>query len=490
MPGHQMTSSRSTFASVLLLPVSYCWSLPLSSLLLASLLGARHHPPRGSREPQADPHRPGGGTPARGHHLHASALQVAMARLDPLPRPGLHGQVEVGSLGPPPGPQHHQHCPALAGAGDQPSGHPRAHGPGGADQYSVHAVEEGGGHLGPQGSGVGDEHEVPEVHLELGEGHDPRVGRAHHRAPRGDRGGGEEGEPQCGATTGGTLRGTGAAAPGAGGALTDADSHDATPLQAPSGKEGGEGGEHGQQLVPARGGGPSPGGGNGTDVPRSHRAFSLLSGHGRGRGTGAAGAHDRTLSNICSIFHRDAGQRPPRPTSRTIPGVISPPGRGPWRAVRGAGTGGRGPALRSGPRSGPGPRAADRHGSVVNQGVSRTHPIRLRSSTTSAMPVSPRATTSTGSRRRMTVDVVTVGICSPRWARGPSTTRARAAPTPPGRGTGALTERVRTSSSPASAESASSVRRSPMPGSTTVVPKSDRKPSAAPPHRPRAWERS
>jgi hypothetical protein len=40
---------------------------------------------------------------------------------------------------------------------------------------------------------------------------------------------------------------------------------------------------------------------------------------------------------------------------------------------------------------------------------------------------------------------------------------------------------VCTSSSPASAERASSVRTSPIPGSTTVVPNSERKPSAAAP---------
>ena len=90
----------------------------------------------------------------------------------------------------------------------------------------------------------------------------------------------------------------------------------------------------------------------------------------------------------------------------------------------------------------------------------------------------------------MTVDVVTVGTCQERSARAPSTNRDSTAPTPPGGCAGALTERVRTSSSPARAERASSVRTSPIPGSTTVVPNRDRNPSAAEPHRPRAWERS
>ena len=90
----------------------------------------------------------------------------------------------------------------------------------------------------------------------------------------------------------------------------------------------------------------------------------------------------------------------------------------------------------------------------------------------------------------MTAEVVVLGVDPGIWARGPRTTRARAAPTPPDRPIGVLTERVRTSCSPARADRASSVRTSPMPGSTTVVPNSDRKPSAAAPHRVRAWDRS
>ena len=80
----------------------------------------------------------------------------------------------------------------------------------------------------------------------------------------------------------------------------------------------------------------------------------------------------------------------------------------------------------------------------------------------------------------MTVDVVTRrALLAPLRPRA----RAPAAPAPrpprPEPGTGALTERVRTSSSPARDESASRVRTSPIPGSTTVVPNSDRNPSAA-----------
>ena len=164
-----------------------------------------HPPPPVPRGPGATgPTRTGraGGTPTAGQNLQVAALKVAVAGLDPLPGPGLHGELDIGPLGPPPGPQHHQHAPALAGPGRQPPGHPRAHGPGWSDEHDVHAVEEGGGRLGPQGPGPGDEHEVPEVHPELGTGHHPRVGHAHGRAPRGGRGGGEEGEPQRGATPG------------------------------------------------------------------------------------------------------------------------------------------------------------------------------------------------------------------------------------------------------------------------------------------------
>jgi hypothetical protein len=53
-----------------------------------------------------------------------------------------------------------------------------------------------------------------------------------------------------------------------------------------------------------------------------------------------------------------------------------------------------------------------------------------------------------------------------------------------------LTERARTSTCPASRETASRVFMSPIPGSSTLVPKREKKPSAAWPQRPLAWERS
>jgi hypothetical protein len=53
-----------------------------------------------------------------------------------------------------------------------------------------------------------------------------------------------------------------------------------------------------------------------------------------------------------------------------------------------------------------------------------------------------------------------------------------------------LTERTATSVWPAKRETASSVRRSPMPGRRTLAPNREKKPSAAEPHRPRAWDRS
>ena len=53
-----------------------------------------------------------------------------------------------------------------------------------------------------------------------------------------------------------------------------------------------------------------------------------------------------------------------------------------------------------------------------------------------------------------------------------------------------LTEVVATSWSPASALTSLSVAVSAIPGSTTVVPKSERNPPAAVPHRLRACERS
>jgi hypothetical protein len=56
---------------------------------------------------------------------------------------------------------------------------------------------------------------------------------------------------------------------------------------------------------------------------------------------------------------------------------------------------------------------------------------------------------------------------------------------------GALeTDLVSTSTSPASSEIASSVLVSPIPASTTLAPKSEKKPSAAVPQRARAWDRS
>jgi hypothetical protein len=47
-----------------------------------------------------------------------------------------------------------------------------------------------------------------------------------------------------------------------------------------------------------------------------------------------------------------------------------------------------------------------------------------------------------------------------------------------------------TSAWPAKRDTASSVRRSPMPGSRTLAPNREKNPSAAAPHRARAWDRS
>ena len=53
-----------------------------------------------------------------------------------------------------------------------------------------------------------------------------------------------------------------------------------------------------------------------------------------------------------------------------------------------------------------------------------------------------------------------------------------------------LTDRTATSVWPAKRETASSVRRSPMPGNRTLAPNREKKPSTAAPHLARAWDRS
>jgi hypothetical protein len=53
-----------------------------------------------------------------------------------------------------------------------------------------------------------------------------------------------------------------------------------------------------------------------------------------------------------------------------------------------------------------------------------------------------------------------------------------------------VTERTATSPWPARRETVSSVRKSPTPGRSTLAPNREKKPSAALPQRPRAWDRS
>ena len=199
--------------------------------------------PEGVGSHRPHPHRPGGGPPAGGHDLHVTALEVAVAGLDPLPRPGLHGQLDIGPLGPPPAPPAPPARPGARGPGRPAAGpSPAAPDPGGRTSTTSMPSKRVAVDLGPQGPGARDEDEVVEVHPELGAGHDPGVGRAHGRAPRGGRGGGEESERQrrC------HLRHAPSGPPppsGAGVAITDADGHDGTPLQPPRGKQGSEGGE-------------------------------------------------------------------------------------------------------------------------------------------------------------------------------------------------------------------------------------------------------
>ena len=118
------------------------------------------------------------------------------------------------------------------------------------------------------------------------------------------------------------------------------------------------------------------------------------------------------------------------------------------------------------------PEVSWRHGSLRWAGVSETHPRRFRASMAKAAPGAPRAMASTGRRRRRTVEVETEGRTRPL--------ACFAAPI----------VRVATSRSPPSADSASRVGRSAMPGRTTVVPNRDTNASAWRPQRARAWERS
>ncbi len=153
------------------------------------------------------------------------------------------------------------------------------------------------------------------------------------------------------------------------------------------------------------------------------------------------------------------------------------PVTGPARRVRpgrpdrdGLGRGGAPPRTSS---------ATARPGGRGRSGTNRAGSGRRRPS---ASPGRPRVMSSGARRRRHCVP-----SCSPTWGRpAPSrSVRGRSDNDRPRE-----TDRTTTSWSPVSTESASSVRTSPMPGSTTVVPNSDGKPSAWPGHRCRAWERS
>ena len=172
-PGHQTTSSRSNLL--------HLFSHALCGRDLSLLLDLT----RGGREPQPHPHRPAGGSPPRGRDLAACRpRRWPWPASTPSHAPASTVQLDVGPFGPSPCRQDHQHGPPLPGPGRQPPGHARPHRPGRADEHDVHAVEQGGGGLGPQGARVRGRAQVAEVHPELGEGHHPGVGHAHGRTPR------------------------------------------------------------------------------------------------------------------------------------------------------------------------------------------------------------------------------------------------------------------------------------------------------------------